>query len=119
MAVVGSPLSWTSSASGIQPARQRHGGRSTPDMPDSQAHAFLERLNPDTPWLTEIEFLEACVAHLSLFVDEVKKVTFSGASLHRLIINVKIQWLFNDTRHRHSLRSSTSTNAVAKRYHVQ
>ena len=47
------------------------------------------------------------MAHLSLFVDEVKKVTFSGASLHRLIINVassvKIQWLFNDTRHRHSV----------------
>ncbi|CAE7461722.1 unnamed protein product [Symbiodinium sp. CCMP2592] len=84
-----------------------------PDMSHAQAHNLLEKLNPDTPWLTEIDFLEACVAHLSLFADEVSKTTYSGASLHRLIINVasavKVQWLFNDTRHRHAVHPGELT----------
>ncbi|CAE7843115.1 unnamed protein product [Symbiodinium sp. KB8] len=79
----------------------------TPDMSYLQAYAHLEQLNPDQPWLTELDFLHAVLAHLSMFREEIAKNTYSGATLHRLITNVasptKLQWLLNDTRYRHSV----------------
>ncbi|CAE7786382.1 unnamed protein product [Symbiodinium microadriaticum] len=79
----------------------------TPDMSYLQAYAHLEQLNPDQPWLTELDFLHAVLAHLSMFREETAKNTYSGATLHRLITNVasptKLQWLLNDTRYRHSV----------------
>ena len=79
----------------------------TPDMSYLQAYNHLEQLKPDQPWLSELEFLHAALAHLSMFHDETAKNTYSGATLHRLIINVaspiKFQWLLNDTRYRHSV----------------
>ncbi|CAE7582461.1 unnamed protein product [Symbiodinium sp. CCMP2592] len=80
---------------------------SEPDMSENAARELLERLDPDTPWLTEVDFLQALVAHFSFFREELRKVTFTGVSLHRLIVNVaspaKFQWLLNDTRYRHSI----------------
>ena len=67
-------------------------------------------LIPDSPWRTESQFLEAMAAICTLFQDELTKTTFSGPTLHRLLINltspVKIQWLFNDTRYRHACAPS-------------
>ncbi|CAE7784270.1 unnamed protein product, partial [Symbiodinium necroappetens] len=78
-----------------------------PDMSENAARTLLETLDPDTPWLTEVDFLQALVAHFSFFREELRKVTFTGVSLHRLIVNVaspaKFQWLLNDTRYRHSV----------------
>ena len=79
----------------------------TPDMSYLQAYNHLEQLKPNQPWLTELEFLHAVLAHLSMFHEETAKNTYSGATLHRLIVNVasptKFQWLLNDTRYRHSV----------------
>ncbi|CAE7525164.1 unnamed protein product [Symbiodinium natans] len=78
-----------------------------PDMSAQEAYDHLKGVDPDQPWLTEVDFLQALLALLSIFYDEVQKVTFSGVTLHRLIINVaspaKVQWLLNDTRYRHSV----------------
>ena len=77
------------------------------DMSHGQAFAHLEQIDPNQPWLTEVDFLGAVLAHVSLFSEELQKVTYSGVSLHRLIVNVaspaKTQWLLNDTRYRHSV----------------
>ena len=74
-----------------------------PDMSAPEASQHLETVDPDQPWLTEIGFLQAVLAHLSLFYDEVQKVTYAGVSLHRLILNMasrtKVQWLL----YRHSV----------------
>ncbi|CAE7208891.1 unnamed protein product, partial [Symbiodinium natans] len=74
-------------------------------MPEAEAVHVLQNLDPDSPWRTEAQFLEAMAAICALFQDELTKTTFSGPTLHRLLINltspVKIQWLFNDTRYRH------------------
>ena len=79
----------------------------TPDMSYLQAYNHLEQLKPNQPWLTELEFLHAVLAHLFMFHEETAKNTYSGATLHRLIVNVasptKFQWLLNDTRYRHSV----------------
>ena len=76
-------------------------------MSEIAARTLLETLDPDTPWLTEVDFLQALVAHFSFFREELRRVTFTGVSLHRLIVNVaspaKLQWLLNDTRYRHSV----------------
>ena len=78
-----------------------------PDMSENAARAVLETLDPDTPWPTEVDFLQALVAHFSFFREELRKVTFTGASLHRLIVNAaslaKFRWLLNDARYRHSI----------------
>ena len=78
-----------------------------PDMSEETSRRFLENINPDEPWLTEVDLLEALVAHASFFWDDLQKTTYSGITLHRLIANVasavKFQWLLNDTRYRHSV----------------
>ena len=81
--------------------------RADPDMSDRTSKAILEASNPDEPWLTEVDFLEALVAHASIFWEELQKETYSGVSLHRLTANVasatKFRWLINDARYRHSV----------------
>ena len=98
----GEPL--PSSSADVKAMRQR---LEWPDMSSAQAYQVLEVIDADQPWLTEIEFLEAILAHLSIFWEEVQKVSYSGVTLHRLILNVasqsKVQWLLNDTRYRHSV----------------
>ena len=93
-----------SSSADVRAMRER---LEAPDMSAREAYEHLETVDPDQPWLTEIGFLEAVHAHLSLFYDEVQKITYSGVSLHRLILNMasqtKVQWLLNDTRYRHSV----------------
>ena len=78
-----------------------------PDMPEDAAMRVLDALDPDVPWLTEVDFLEALLAHVSFFHEELQKVSYSGISLHRLIVNIgsssKFQWLLNDTRYRHAV----------------
>ena len=37
-----------------------------PDMSENAARTLLETLDPDTPWLTEVDFLQALVAHFTL-----------------------------------------------------
>ena len=78
-----------------------------PDMSEEASRRFLENINPDEPWLTEVDFLEALVAHASFFWNDLQKTTYSGVTLHRLIANVasavKFQYLLNDTRYRHSV----------------
>ena len=78
-----------------------------PDMAEDAAMRVLEALDPDVPWLTEIDFLEALLAHVSFFHEELQKVSYSGISLQRLIVNIgtssKFQWLLNDTRYRHAV----------------
>ena len=78
-----------------------------PDMPEDAAMWVLDALDPDVPWLTEVDFLEALLAHVSFFHEELQKVSYSGISLHRLIVNIgsssKFQWLLNDTRYRHAV----------------
>ena len=96
------------SSADVRAVRQR---LENPDMSTAHAYQHLEGIDPDQPWLAEIDFLEAVLAHLSQFFDEVQKTTFTGASLQRLIINMasqtKVQWLFNDTRYRHSVDRET------------
>ncbi|CAE7221957.1 unnamed protein product, partial [Symbiodinium microadriaticum] len=79
---------------------------SNASMPQPEAMGILQQLDPDSPWRTESQFLEAMAAICTLFQDELTKTTFSGPTLHRLLINltspVKIKWLFNDTRYRHT-----------------
>ncbi|CAE7654443.1 CPK2 [Symbiodinium sp. KB8] len=72
----------TSSAD-VRAMRQRLENR---DMSMAHAYQHLEGIDPNQPWLTEIDFLDTVPAHLSLFFDEVQKTTFTGASLQRLII---------------------------------
>jgi hypothetical protein len=76
------------------------------DMPEAQAHSVLKQLEVDCPWKTEVQFLEAIAALCALFSEELSKVSFSGATLHRLLVNLtapaKVQWLLNDTRQRHT-----------------
>ncbi|CAE7221979.1 kup [Symbiodinium sp. CCMP2592] len=79
-------------------------------MSENAARQLLEALDPDAPWMTEVDFLQALVAHFSFFREELRKVTFTGVSLHRLIVNVGVAspakfqiWLLNDTRYRHSI----------------
>ena len=95
----------------------------TPDMSYLQAYNHLEQLKPNQPWLTELEFLHAVLAHLSMFHEETAKNTYSGATLHRLIVNVasptKFQWLLNDTRYRHSVPRERLTRAAAQRHNLQ
>ena len=83
---------------------------SNASMPQPEAMGILQQLDPDSPWRTESQFLEAMAAICTLFQDELTKTTFSGPTLHRLLINltspVKIQWLFNDTRYRHTCAPS-------------
>ena len=83
---------------------------SNASMPEAEARGILQQLDPDSPWRTESQFLEAMAAICTLFQDELTKTTFSGPTLHRLLINltspVKIQWLFNDTRYRHACAPS-------------
>ena len=82
-------------------------------MPEVEAISVLDKVDPDQPWRTEADFLEAIAAICSLFFDELQKVTLSGATLHRLLINLtvpgKIQWLFNDTRYRHTCPAKEMT----------
>ncbi|OLP79865.1 hypothetical protein AK812_SmicGene39798 [Symbiodinium microadriaticum] len=93
---------------------------SNASMPQPEAMGILQQLDPDSPWRTESQFLEAMAAICTLFQDELTKTTFSGPTLHRLLINltspVKIKWLFNDTRYRHTCvamhRSTLETKLI-------
>jgi hypothetical protein len=73
-----------------------------------QAKKVLSSIDVETPWLTELRFIQALAAICSVFSEEVSKVSFSGATLHPLLCNLagpaKCQWLLNDTRYRHTVR---------------
>eukprot|EP00439_Symbiodinium_sp_Y106_P053133 s414_g7.t1 len=49
------------------------------------AYAHLEQLNPDQLWLTELDFLHAVLAHLSMFHEETAKNTYSGAAASNVL----------------------------------
>ena len=42
-------------------------------MPQAEAMGFLQQLDPDSPWRTESQFLEAMAAICMLFHDELTK----------------------------------------------
>ena len=76
------------------------------DISKTLAKRLIDKIDPETPWMTRIDFMEAIAALLSLYADEVNQKTPSGKSLRHVLVNiampVKIEWLLNDTRFRHT-----------------
>ncbi|CAE7430977.1 unnamed protein product [Symbiodinium microadriaticum] len=58
------------------------------DMPEVEATSGLDGLDPDVPYRTESQFLASMAAICSPFADELTKTTFSGPTLHRLLVNL-------------------------------
>ena len=66
----------------------------------------MNRMEPDSPWLTGIQYMEAIGAVCSLYPQEVEKKSVTGRPLRQMLLTaaspVKFQWLLNDTRYRHA-----------------
>ena len=77
------------------------------DISKALAKRILERMDPETPWLTRIGYMESIGAVCSLYPDEVSKTTATGKSLRHVLLNsataAKVEWLMNDTRYRHRI----------------
>jgi hypothetical protein len=73
-----------------------------------RARRVFESLDPNTPFLSPFDYIEALAALTALFWDEVnRKTTQQGKSLARVLYQAagddRVQWLFNNIRFRRVL----------------
>ena len=83
----------------------------THKMSKSVATQVLRNIDGESPWATTLHFIEALAALSAVYSDELKRRTHAnGVQLRKLLYNAtspsRMQWYFNNLRHRHSLDPS-------------
>ena len=78
-------------------------------MPKKRASHVLEWLNPETPYYTRVEFIEALAALSALHPEDMsRRVTGSNKELCKLLWSAaapgRIEWFLNNQRARHAMQ---------------
>ncbi len=76
-----------------------------------RARAILQQIDGEVPWESSYSFIRALAAHSAVFQAELSRRTHvAGTPLRRIIYNAcapaRMQWYFNNLRHRHGLPRS-------------